>query len=433
MGFPPSLVCHLCTFCEPSLVIISLRLHNQMSSYACSLSAWEIMATSFENSVKGKHNHYCTPRSNVVSSVFVLFVAITAFAGVWDRDVWKVGRPIGGGGGSKFEMVAETGATVQKIRVFRKASTRKQSLRGIRITFLDGVTQNAGVFQGKSKDYNFQQGTRTGRTLFHTSTRGVFDHGQDTAGQANFVMEVGSGMLTGFIGRVGKYIDNLVPVFIKELAKNPTLENVRLEPFTSLSISNLKGTTRKASTTWATEATLSLTAGFSFIAGVPRISSTELSVYCQSELTWATTHLVSANKTSKTHSLNNNCSAQVWKGEINVGWEGILVLDTGVRVYRLPTGAQFASSTHTANPTRFVTITTTSPHSSPYAKAVIQPGTTTECIKFHTVVSEDTCESIAKGAGTTLRQFYGWNKEVTSATECDNLYLGYRVCVGIGA
>ncbi|KAK0701141.1 hypothetical protein B0T21DRAFT_300749 [Apiosordaria backusii] len=434
----------------------------------------------------------------------MLLFTTTALAKVWDRDIWKIGRRIGGGGGSEFEMVAETGATVQKIRVFRKASsTGKQSLRGIRVTFSDGATQSAGVLEGESKDYDFQQGEvitdmilwgdgeakRTGRILFHTSTGGEFDHGQDTTGQGNFVMDIGSGMLIGFVGRAGKDIDKLAPVFIKTLAKNPILENVRLEPFDvneGLELQtldeveehwngaaftfNFEGkTTREVSTTWTTEVTMGLTAGMSLTAGVPGIgsaemsvswsvglsSSQEMSVSRAEELTWAITHLVSGPHDAV------RCSAQVWRGELSVGWEGVLVLDTGVRIYRLPTRGnlkrldvskiiksceklnpeiadpgttQSASSTPTPASSGFMTIITASNPSFPSTTAVVvQPGTISDCVKFHTIVPEDTCASIAKGAGITLEEFYSWNKEVTSGVECDNLYLGYKVCVGVGA
>ncbi|KAK4663875.1 uncharacterized protein QC763_502020 [Podospora pseudopauciseta] len=440
------------------------------------------------------------------SSLIAGFLATTSLAATWERDVWAPTFRVGGKGGSEFELLAETGQTVQKIRVFRVATTKnKRTLRGIQVTFSDGATRSAGALEGESKDYHFQpgeaitemtlwgngDGKRTGRILFKTTIGGEFDHGQETTGQGNFVMEVGSGMLIGFVGRAGKEMDQLSPVFIRKLAKDPVLEDVRIDsynPFANLELETLStkkvkwdgvahnwsfGDTimRSTSTTWTTSSSTSLTFGMSIKAGIPDVVSVETSV------SWSTSSSSSQSTTQSkdktlTWSLGGrinspeeavDCTAQVWSGNLNIGWDGVLVLDTGVRVYRIPTrgtlkrvdvsevisqcsplypelvrpgSTQPAVQTPTPTPTGFITVTTTSlstPSSSPSTGIKPQPGTVENCAEFHKVVAGDTCHDIAQGAGITLDEFYALNKKVTIDFECDNLYRGYHVCVGLAA
>lgn len=54
---------------------------------------------------------------------------------------------------------------------------------------------------------------------------------------------------------------------------------------------------------------------------------------------------------------------------------------------------------------------------------------TTNCNKFHKVVSGDTCGAIASAAGISVSDFYSWNPSVK--TDCSLLFLDYYVCTGI--
>ncbi|KAK3934192.1 hypothetical protein QBC46DRAFT_325534 [Diplogelasinospora grovesii] len=56
------------------------------------------------------------------------------------------------------------------------------------------------------------------------------------------------------------------------------------------------------------------------------------------------------------------------------------------------------------------------------------PGIVSNCKSFHLVQSGDNCFNIDNAVGITLAQFLSWNKDVDA--NCDNLWLGYYVCVG---
>ncbi|KAJ4367803.1 hypothetical protein N0V85_009115 [Neurospora sp. IMI 360204] len=58
-----------------------------------------------------------------------------------------------------------------------------------------------------------------------------------------------------------------------------------------------------------------------------------------------------------------------------------------------------------------------------------QPGLAADCTKFHLVVSGDTCNAIESQYHITASDFNKWNPSV--GAECDNLWLGYYVCVGV--
>ncbi|KAL2160292.1 hypothetical protein VTH06DRAFT_1465 [Thermothelomyces fergusii] len=68
--------------------------------------------------------------------------------------------------------------------------------------------------------------------------------------------------------------------------------------------------------------------------------------------------------------------------------------------------------------------TSTAPASAP-----TMPGATKDCNKWYEVSSGDTCETIAAKNAITEDQFRSWNTQINSS--CNNLWLGYAVCVGV--
>jgi LysM repeat protein len=57
----------------------------------------------------------------------------------------------------------------------------------------------------------------------------------------------------------------------------------------------------------------------------------------------------------------------------------------------------------------------------------LAPGVTSNCSKYYTVQSGDTCNSVAQMFGTTFTQLQALNTELDS--DCSNLWLGYAYCV----
>ncbi|EZF77983.1 hypothetical protein H105_00933 [Trichophyton soudanense CBS 452.61] len=87
------------------------------------------------------------------------------------------------------------------------------------------------------------------------------------------------------------------------------------------------------------------------------------------------------------------------------------------------TPVQVPTGTSTTSPT----VTPTSPGIPPPAPT--QQGVASNCQKWHTVVSGDTCYDIAAANGISLNNLYKWNPAV--GTSCASLWLGYAVCVGV--
>ncbi|KAF2007436.1 carbohydrate-binding module family 50 protein [Amniculicola lignicola CBS 123094] len=61
-----------------------------------------------------------------------------------------------------------------------------------------------------------------------------------------------------------------------------------------------------------------------------------------------------------------------------------------------------------------------------------QSGIATACTDFWLVGPDDTCDSIARQAGISLRNFHSWNKAITMGS-CAGLAPDYYVCVGVGS
>ncbi|KAH8649337.1 hypothetical protein BX600DRAFT_419503 [Xylariales sp. PMI_506] len=83
------------------------------------------------------------------------------------------------------------------------------------------------------------------------------------------------------------------------------------------------------------------------------------------------------------------------------------------------------SSAATTTTSTATTTTTTATGTSPSPQ---MPSIVSTCNKYYLVQSGDGCYSIEQTEGITLTQFLTWNPYVDSA--CDNLWLGYYVCVG---
>ncbi|KAE8553139.1 hypothetical protein EYB25_004520 [Talaromyces marneffei] len=75
------------------------------------------------------------------------------------------------------------------------------------------------------------------------------------------------------------------------------------------------------------------------------------------------------------------------------------------------------------------TTTTAPPAPTSTAPSPEMPSTVSNCSKFHLVQSGDGCGAIEAANGITQDQFASWNPYIHS--NCDNLWLGYYVCVGV--
>ncbi|RAL11195.1 uncharacterized protein BO97DRAFT_406413 [Aspergillus homomorphus CBS 101889] len=83
-----------------------------------------------------------------------------------------------------------------------------------------------------------------------------------------------------------------------------------------------------------------------------------------------------------------------------------------------------------STPTTLVTAPKVYSAADAAAPTPTQPGIAASCNSFHLVASGDNCASIATAAGISLSDFYSWNSNVGSG--CNNLWLGYYVCIGVG-
>jgi LysM repeat protein len=74
--------------------------------------------------------------------------------------------------------------------------------------------------------------------------------------------------------------------------------------------------------------------------------------------------------------------------------------------------------------------TTTDGGGGPTPPAPTHEGQPADCDTWHVVVSGDSCQSVADGAGISASQFYAWNPAVS--TDCTtNFWLDQAYCVGI--
>ncbi|KAK3686159.1 Jacalin-like lectin domain-containing protein [Podospora appendiculata] len=161
-------------------------------------------------------------------TVLLLSLTTLAAAAIWPQSYWAGTHQIGGSGGTPFNLVAEQGTYVQRIRF----CWNDNYLRGIRLTYRNGAQAVTGREEGSCNSYTLNEaktelirsmtlwgdgkGSKAGRVRFVTSLGVTYDVGKkNTDGQEEFHMDVGSGVLLGFIGRSGLDIDKLSPVFLR--------------------------------------------------------------------------------------------------------------------------------------------------------------------------------------------------------------------------
>ncbi|KXJ86549.1 hypothetical protein Micbo1qcDRAFT_179807 [Microdochium bolleyi] len=303
------------------------------------------------------------------SLVALAGLAAQALAASWPDTMIQPLHFVGGDGGDDFSFVGADGVTVSKIRVFRK-----NSLVGLRVDFSDGTSQSIGNTDRESKEYKFDAarsehikamslwgngvGTRTGRIRFETSTGGVFDFGQDTTGQSEFPIEVGSGILIGIEGKAAKEIDNMAGVFLKPMIKvfYDQVEYSNFDARAGLVVKSLdeqvarfgevnvthtfkSERTFASSRTWSKSFSSTLGAGATFTAGVPEVgqvalstqwSITESSDHSETEtftrnIGWSVTVRVEKEEDSAL------CTAKISEGKLDLEWTGRLnmIVDAG--------------------------------------------------------------------------------------------------------
>ncbi|KAH7018445.1 uncharacterized protein B0I36DRAFT_435753 [Microdochium trichocladiopsis] len=307
-----------------------------------------------------------------MKSSFILALAglaSRALAEVWPEDMVQPLHFVGGDGGDPFSFVADDGVTVDKIRVFRK-----NSLVGLRVEFSDGRIETIGNNDRESKEYKFDAalsehitamslwgngvGTRTGRIRFETNTGGVFDFGQNTDGQSEFPIEVGSGILIGLEGRAAKEIDNMAAVFLRPMVKvfyddvvykdfdaRAGLEVKSLDEqvakFDGVNVTHTFKSERVFDSTRSFSKTFSSTLGFGakYVTGVPEVAQVELSTQ------WSMT---AASEHTETERFQRNigwsvtvpldspedsslCTAKISEGKLDLEWTGTLnlIVDAG--------------------------------------------------------------------------------------------------------
>ena len=63
------------------------------------------------------------------------------------------------------------------------------------------------------------------------------------------------------------------------------------------------------------------------------------------------------------------------------------------------------------------------------APAPTQSGIASNCDQYYTVASGDSCANIGSQYNVTFAELYSWNP--TIGGDCQNLWVGYAVCVGV--
>ncbi|OCH85686.1 hypothetical protein OBBRIDRAFT_293892 [Obba rivulosa] len=152
---------------------------------------------------------------------------------------------VGGFGGSPFQtckwVTNQSALIVKALDVWYNTST----LRGIQVTFSDN--SRSPVFGSQSDSHGSVTfspgevitsltlwgngvGTRTGRIRLTTNAGQTFDVGKNTSGKRGYDAGLGSGILVGMVGRSGKDIDMLGPVFLNGAVTSISISNVTYHP-----------------------------------------------------------------------------------------------------------------------------------------------------------------------------------------------------------
>lgn len=253
----------------------------------------------------------------------------------------------------------DQGRIVKRIGVHYNPRT---CLRGISIYYENGDHEFTGTAQNNYDEIILQPGekitraslwgngvgTRTGRIRFETDRGRTFNAGRDTTGQDEFPINVGSGILAGFVGRSGTDIYILGFVFIipvrSTLISNvifalPSRDNivphilVHETPFTNnqtdrdLHWDFSNAVERTNSVSFSSSVTLEFGASLTVSAGIPGIVSVE-SGYSWGVGTTRTWERTNENRVTFTWSLTGTlgpgeqviCTAICQFGRANVSY-----------------------------------------------------------------------------------------------------------------
>lgn len=289
----------------------------------------------------------------------------------WPENLWAKLNIVGGRGGGAFNLIGQAGSRVKSLRVNSNPKGKK-FLRGVSVTFSDGKTETAGIQDGPSQEFTFEDGEkvkelklwgdgtgiRTGRILFTTNKDKTFDFGQDTEGQDEFPMDIGSGYLIGFTGRCGDEIDCMSSVFLKPAKKviidkieYPTLDSSIDDLLTPENLQREEGRwegapyvfkftgseSRTSTKTWNNKVTTEFGLEATWKAGVPLVAHVETKATFKqgyqhdwghtdsntTMLQWNTEHKIDNEKQAVA------CTATIYKANMDIEYTGMLNLTMG--------------------------------------------------------------------------------------------------------
>ena len=221
-------------------------------------------------------------------------------------SAWLPRHIIGGStSGGPFEIFGgNSGRFVRTIRVHYN----RDNLFGISVTWTDGTNSpQIGRAQHSLRSITFSEGetvvraslwgngrgTRSGRIFLQTSRGQILDAGRDTRGQDEFIIDVGSGRLGGFVGRHGHEIDSLGFTFLRPITSVeitdvrydalPPNSNIGTTVLTQTEFANLgsnnllwrfaNAVDRTDTTVWELSAFIRFGGGVRVRAGIPGIVS----------------------------------------------------------------------------------------------------------------------------------------------------------------
>ncbi|KAK1749928.1 hypothetical protein QBC47DRAFT_439725 [Echria macrotheca] len=95
----------------------------------------------------------------------------------------------------------------------------------------------------------------------------------------------------------------------------------------------------------------------------------------------------------------------------------------------LPGQTSTATSTSSTTPPTKTTTQPPTTTTAPSGPSPTQDGIIKTCNKWHKVVKGEICQSVVDKEQISLDQFYQWNPAI--GTDCQGLWLGYYVCVGV--
>ncbi|KAL2132421.1 hypothetical protein VTI74DRAFT_3819 [Chaetomium olivicolor] len=318
--------------------------------------------------------------ANILSaSAIAVILATPSLAAPWDASLCARSALVGSStGGSPFTLLAEEGATVSDIRVWRSTG-RKPFLRGLSLGFTDGSSQSAGASRDQYQTLSLEEGeiitdmsiwtsrrngtrARLARIDVSTNKRSWGYGVEDTRGLTSHAVSVGS-VLVGFQGRAGSDLDQIAPIFLKAVSQ-ARIENIVFEsipgPDSVRPVTLAEGSvvwngtdhtwtfagseTREVSSTFNTLTSNQLALGASlslepsgmgkwggsatWTAGAQ--GSRELKRSGTQVLNWSFSININAQNPSV------RCSAVTWEGRVSTNWSGTLTMTVGGRAISSP-------------------------------------------------------------------------------------------------